>query len=103
MKIRFISFFLTVILLFPTFSEVSVYLSGHEHEKCNKDGIHFHENLSNCDICLINNVYNEDYLITQISLIESDFITSNFNYNLYDFSGNFHLSPLSRGPPENIS
>ena len=35
--------------------------------------------------------------------IETDDIIDNYTINLYHYSGNFHLSPLSRGPPENIS
>ena len=44
MKIKFLSFFLSIIILLPTIMEVSAHLSDHNHEMCSEDGIHFHEN-----------------------------------------------------------
>ena len=103
MKSKFLSLILTAVLLLPTIMEVSEFLSDHEHEMCNKDGIHFHESELNCTTCLINKISSEEFInLTHLSF-ETDFITGNYKDNFYHYSGNFHLSPLSRGPPENIS
>ena len=42
--------------------EVSAHLSDHNHEMCNKDGIHFHENEFDCSTCLINKINSEEYI-----------------------------------------
>ena len=103
MKSKFLSLLLTAVLLLPTIMEVSEYLSDHNHEICNKDGIHFHESELNCTTCLINKISSEEFInLTHLSF-ETDFITGNYKDNFYHYSGNFHLNPLSRGPPENIS
>ena len=103
MKIKFLSFFLIIIILLPTIMEVSEYLSDHNHEMCNKDGIHFHEKELNCTTCLINKISSEEFIYLTHLSFETDFITGNYKDNFYHYLGNFHLNPLSRGPPENIS
>jgi len=103
MKSKFLSLILTAVLLLPTIMEVSEFLSDHEHEICNKDGIHFHESELNCTTCLINKISSEEFInLTHLSF-ETYFITGNYKVNFYHYSGNFHLNSLSRGPPENIS
>ena len=100
---KLLSLFLSIIILLPTIMEVSAHLSDHNHEVCNKDGIHFHENEFDCSTCLINKISSEEFInLTHLSF-ETYFITGNYKDNFYHYSGNFHLSPLSRGPPENIS
>ena len=42
--------------------EVSAHLSDHNHEMCNKDGIHFHENEFDCSTCLIAKINSEEYI-----------------------------------------
>ena len=103
MKKKFLSFFLSIIILLPTIMEVSAHLSDHNHEMCSKDGIHFHENEFDCSTCLIAKINSEEYINLTHILFEIDDIIDNYTINLYHYSGNFHLSPLSRGPPENIS
>ena len=83
--------------------EVSAHLSDHNHEMCNKDGIHFHEKELNCTTCLINKINSEEYINLTLILFKTDGIIDNYKFDLYHYPGNFHLSSLSRGPPENIS
>jgi len=103
MKSKFLSLLLTAVLLLPTIMEVSAHLSDHNHEMCNKDGIHFHENEFDCSTCLINKINSEEYINLTLIFFETDGIIDNYKIDLYHYPGNFHLSPLSRGPPENIS
>ena len=83
--------------------EVSAHLSDHNHEMCNKDGIHFHESELNCTTCLINKISSEDFLFSDYDLFITSIISDNYNSNSFCFLENFLFNPLNRGPPSNIS
>jgi len=102
MKIKILSFFLAVVLLTPSIYESLLHLD-HYHETCNKDGIHFHENLPECDLCQLTKFSNKDFLysnnIFSVYIINNDYYHINSFYHL----DNYFFNPSSRGPPIHIS
>ena len=103
MKSKCLSLLLTVVLLLPTAIETFFYFSDHQHEICNEDGIHFHENLPDCHLCLLNKISSEDFLYSDYDLFITSIINDNYNSNSFSFLENFLFNPLNRGPPSNIS
>jgi len=103
MKSKSLSLLLVVCLLLPTSIETFVHFSDHKHEICNEDGIHFHENLPDCHLCLLTKVSSDDFLLSIVHSPIIIILDDNYELNSFYYSKEFYLNLNNRGPPSNIS
>ena len=103
MKSKSLSLLLVVCLLLPTSIETFVHFSDHKHEICNEDGIHFHENLPDCHLCLLTKVSSDDFLLSIVHSPIIIILDDSHELNSFYYSKEFYLNLNNRGPPSNIS
>ena len=98
---RQISILFLALLLSPTIISSSITLMGHSHEVCTEDGIHHHDQIIECELCLFNNINAKKFsqLLNEYQNFENYYIHI---YNSNDIVYLFKLLTLSnhkRGPP----
>ena len=74
---------------------------GHSHEVCTEDGIHHHDQIIECELCLFNNINSKTFsqLLNEYQNFEN-YYTNIYNSNeiVYLFKL-LTLSKYKRGPP----
>ena len=98
---KYISLLLLLLFLSPTIISSSVSLMGHSHEVCTEDGIHHHDQIIECELCLFNNINSKTFsqLLNEYQNFENYYShIYNSNEIVYLFKL-LTLSKYKRGPP----
>lgn len=95
-----VSIALTLIILFPLFTQFSHVLDEQKHNVCLDNSTHLHETKTDCNICDFNYtpfIYEPlPEVVNKTSIEFKTTITNSYNY-VYSF--NYNLSKPLRGPP----
>ena len=99
--IKYISILFLFLLLSPSIIESSLFLIGHSHEVCTEDGIHYHDQVDQCDLCLFNSINLKSFAKTlSYDSNRGDYYINTFSINeIVYLSKQLFFSFLERGPP----
>ena len=94
-----ISILFFTVILSPILFEFGNVFVPHQHEICNEDGIHHHEIINDCNLCLLTNSSSENFNLfqeTQFKLITNQYLDTYFQAIFYSFS---FSNTFGRAPP----
>ena len=103
MKRKFLSTLLVIILLLPTVIEASAILINHKHLVCMEEGIHFHENLPDCHLCLLTKISSEEFLSVDYNSFVIIFLHDKYIIKDTLLKQLEDLTQFKRGPPNILS
>ncbi len=95
---KIVSIFLFLALFIPNIFE----LVNHHHEICSEDGIHYHENVHECDYCLHTGLNFSTYLNFQSNYYFEITNENIISYELVHFNKISYSEIFGRAPPVKI-